>query len=184
MIDVLTNILESIAMEVNWLICGDAPADQSQTVDSSGSDDDQREEALPSESQGNSARGGSPPAEVNFFPRSDVAALPTLSVSVTPREISNSLEARGVIRSEIVVDLSFAKKMDSADDIKPLSRVVETVFAGLAYGRLRGFPDASCIAAERGLFNFDAAVAQRVFAATVTLTYSFFYRRAAGGGMP
>lgn len=149
MIDVLTNILESIAMEVNWLI---------------------------SDSQGENR----PPrlvAEVNFFPRSDVAALPTLSVSVTPREISNSLEARGVIRSEVVVDLSFAKKMDSADDIKPLSRVVETVFAGLAYGRLRGFPDASCIAAERGLFNYDAALAQRVFAATVTLTYSFFYKR-------
>ncbi|MBR2585989.1 MAG: hypothetical protein IKE64_11245 [Thermoguttaceae bacterium] len=147
MIDVLTNILESIAMEVNWLLANSTEM----------------------------AAGDA--AAVEFFPRSDAAALPTLSVAVTPREISNSLEARGVIRSEVVVDLSFAKKIDSSDGIKTLSKVVETVFAGLAYGRLKGFPDASCIAAERGLFNYDAAVAQRVFAATVTLTYSFFYRR-------
>lgn len=150
MIDVLTNILESVAMETNWLIAsGDAASDN-----------------CPDQ-----------PCSVEFFPRSDAAALPTLSVAVTPREISNSLEARGVIRSEVVVDLSFAKKIDSSDGIKTLSKVVETVFAGLAYGKLKGFPDASCIAAERGLFNYDAALAQRVFAATVTLTYSFFYKR-------
>lgn len=147
MIDVLTNILESVAMEVNWLLANSTEM----------------------------AAGDA--AAVEFFPRSDAAALPTLSVAVTPREISNSLEARGVIRSEVVVDLSFAKKIDSSDGIKTLSKVVETVFAGLAYGKLKGFPDASCIAAERGLFNYDAALAQRVFAATVTLTYSFFYKR-------
>lgn len=179
MIDVLTNILESIAMEVNWLLAGCtgghyAPSCQTQPVASLGSDEEHRDEALRSPIQGDN---GSRPCRVEFFPRSDAAALPTLSVTVTPREISNSLEARGVIRSEVVVDLSFAKKIDSSDGIKTLSKVVETVFAGLAYGKLKGFPDASCIAAERGLFNYDAALAQRVFAATVTLTYSFFYKR-------
>lgn len=141
MVDVLTNILESVAAEVNFLTSDNATA------------------------------------SVEFFPRETAAAVTTLKAVVTPREINNSLEARGVIRSEVILDIAFLKKMAAEDEVTGLSRIIETVFSGLAYNRLKGFPDANCVAAERGMFNYDQALTQRVFAASISLTYLFFYKR-------
>ena len=175
---ILRNILDAVAMEVNWLVgttdsdssLGDSSADARPLASS----DDQREERLPENSQGDS---GSRPCRVEFLPRSTPAAVSALAVTVTPREISSSLEARGVVRSEVIVDVSFVKKMISEDDIVPLSESVETVFAGLAFGVLKGFPDASCVHAERGLFNLEEAISQHVFAASCSFTYCFHYRK-------
>ena len=186
---ILRNILDAVAMEVNWLISEPGPAgpaadipaeDPSQTVASLGSDEEQRDETLSSESTEEDSQPAGPTsgaAVVEFLPRSSVAAVSTLAVTVTPREISSSLEARGVVRSEVIVDVSFAKKMISEDEIVPLSQSVETVFAGLAFGVLKGFPDASCVHAERGLFNLEEAISQHVFAASCSFTYAFFFRR-------
>ena len=110
----------------------------------------------------------------SYLPRSELAELKALKVTVVPSGLSVVAASRGQTQQDVAIDVAVQQKLTGEDntDLDPLLALAEEIAAHFRGKRLASFPSAIWVKTEfKTIYAPDHIDQLRTFTSVVTLTF-------------
>ena len=110
----------------------------------------------------------------SFLPRSELAELKTLKVTVVPSGLSVVTASRGQTQQDVAIDIAVQQKLTGENnaDLDPLLALAEEIAAHFRGKRLASLPNAIWVKTEfKTIYAPDHIDQLRTFTSVVTLTF-------------
>ena len=110
----------------------------------------------------------------SYLPRSDLADLKTLKVTVVPSGLTVVTASRGQTQQDVAIDIAVQQKLTGEDntDLDPLLALAEEMAAHFRGKRLASFSDVVWVKTEfKAIYAPDHIDQLRAFTSVVTLTF-------------
>ena len=110
----------------------------------------------------------------SYLPRSELAELKTLKVTVVPSGLSVVTASRGQSQQDVALDVAVQQKLSGENnaDLDPLLALAEEIAAHFRGQRLVSFPNAIWVKTEfKPIYAPDHIDQLRTFTSVVTLTF-------------
>ena len=110
----------------------------------------------------------------SYLPRSDLADLKTLKVTVVPSGLTVVTASRGQTQQDVAIDVAVQQKLsgENNEDLDPLLALAEEMAAHFRGKRLITFADAMWVKTEfKTIYAPDHIDQLRTFTSVVTLTF-------------
>ena len=110
----------------------------------------------------------------SYLPRSELAELKTLKVTVVPSGLSVVTASRGQTQQDVAIDVAVQQKLAGEDnaDLDPLLALAEEIAAHFRGKRLSSFSNAIWVKTEfKTIYAPDHIDQLRTFTSVVTLTF-------------
>ena len=110
----------------------------------------------------------------SFLPRSDLAELKTLKVTVVPSGLTVVTASRGQSQQDVAIDVAVQQKLSGENnaDLDPLLALAEEMAAHFRGQRLTQFPNAIWVKTEfKTIYAPDHIDQLRTFTSVLTLTF-------------
>ena len=110
----------------------------------------------------------------SYLPRSELAELKTLKVTVVPSALSVVTASRGQTQQDVAIDVAVQQKLtgEHNTDLDPLLALAEEIAAHFRGKRLASFPNAVWVKTEfKPIYAPDHIDQLRTFTSVVTLTF-------------
>ena len=110
----------------------------------------------------------------SYLPRSDLAELKTLKVTVVPSGLTVVTASRGQSQQDVALDVAVQQKLSGENnaDLDPLLALAEEIAAHFRGKRLTTFADAMWVKTEfKAIYAPDHIDQLRTFTSVVTLTF-------------
>ena len=110
----------------------------------------------------------------SYLPRSDLADLKTLKVTVVPSGLTVVTASRGQTQQDVAIDVAVQQKLsgENNEDLDPLLALAEEMAARFRGKRLITFADAMWVKTEfKTIYAPDHIDQLRTFTSVVTLTF-------------
>lgn len=113
----------------------------------------------------------------SYLPRSELADLKALKVSVVPSGLSVVTASRGQTQQDVAIDVAVQQKLtgEANVDLDPLLSLAEEIAAHYQEKRLASLPEAIWVKTEfKTIYAPDHIDQLRTFTSVVTLTFRVF----------
>ncbi|WP_417848818.1 hypothetical protein [Thalassoglobus sp.] len=110
----------------------------------------------------------------SYLPRSELAELKALKVTVVPSGLSVVTASRGQTQQDVAIDVAVQQKLTGEDntDLDPLLALAEEIAAHFRGKRLTSFPHAIWVKTEfKTIYAPDHIDQLRTFTSVVSLTF-------------